>query len=147
DQTDALAEAKTLGEALRLARRALRLSATATPDLDARVLLAHIAGISAAMVLAASDRLISPADATHFAELVSRRIAGEPVADLTGHGEFMGLEFRTDARALIPRPETELLVEASLAEIQRRFEQQPPSPPLVADIGTGSGAIAIALAA
>jgi release factor glutamine methyltransferase len=147
DQHNALAEASTLGEALRLARAALRASETATPDLDARVLLAHVVGISPAMALADSDRQLALEQATRYAELVARRIAGEPVAYLTGHREFMGLDVRTDSRALIPRPETELLVEAALADIRARLQQDPASPPLVADIGTGSGAIAIAIAA
>ncbi|HEV8191287.1 MAG TPA: peptide chain release factor N(5)-glutamine methyltransferase [Ktedonobacterales bacterium] len=147
DQLNALAMAQTLGEALRLAKARLRASATATPDLDARVLLAHVVGMSPAIVLAGSDRMLAPAHATRYAALVRRRIAGEPVAYLTEHREFMGLDFRTDARALIPRPETELLVEAALEDIRARLQQDPESPPLVADIGTGSGAIAVAIAA
>src|SRR5689334_15373391 len=98
DQHNALAEASTLGEALRLARAALRASETATPDLDARVLLAHVVGISPAMALADSDRQLALEQATRYAELVARRIAGEPVAYLTGHREFMGLDVRTDSR-------------------------------------------------
>lgn len=147
DKQDTLAEAPTLGEALKLARAALRASETATPDLDARVLLAHVVGMTPTMVLASSDRLLAPADAAQYAEFVTQRVAGEPVAYLTGHREFMGLDFRTDRRALIPRPETELLVEAALADIRARLQAHPDSPPLVADIGTGSGAIAIAIAA
>ena len=142
-----LAGATTLGEALRLARGMLRASETATPDLDARILLAHVLDVSSAAVLAYSERTLTPEQATDYASLVARRIAGEPVAYLTGHREFMGLDFHTDARALIPRPETELLVEAALADIRTRLQQAAESPPLVADIGTGSGAIAIAVAA
>jgi release factor glutamine methyltransferase len=67
------------------------------------------------------------------------------VAYLTGHREFMGLDLLTDARALIPRPETELLVEAALAGLRARLDRQ--ERPTVVDVGTGSGAIAVALAA
>jgi release factor glutamine methyltransferase len=147
DSVGRLAEARTLGEALQLARAALRASETATPDLDARVLLAHVAGMSPSAVLAHSERPLQPEQAARYASLVARRVAGEPVAYLTGHREFMGLDFRTDARALIPRPETELLVEAALDDIRARLQPAPESPPLVADIGTGSGAIACAIAA
>lgn len=147
NKPERLAEASTLGEALRLAKLVLRGSESATPDLDARVLLAHVVKMSSAMVLADFDRQLSSEDAAHYAELVARRVAGEPVAYLTGHREFMGLDFRTDRRALIPRPETELLVEAALADIRARLQNKPNLPPLIADIGTGSGAIAIAIAA
>lgn len=141
-----LAGATTLGEALRLAKGILRASETATPDLDARILLAHVLDISSAAVLAYSERQLTPEQAADYAGLVARRVAGEPVAYLTGHREFMGLDFHTDARALIPRPETELLVEAALEDIRTRLRANATTPPLVADIGTGSGAIAIAIA-
>ena len=84
-------------------------------------------------------------------ELVARREAGEPVAYLREIKEFMGLAFAADPRALIPRPETERLVELAELEIQRRLTAAPRphgSPPLrVVDVGTGGGTIAIALAA
>jgi len=142
-----IAGATTLGEALTRAKQALRTSETQSPDLDARVLLAYVVGISPAAVLAYSERELSSDEAARYADLIARRVAGEPVAYLTGHREFMGLDFRTDTRALIPRPETELLVEAALDDIRARLQHDPASPPLVADIGTGSGAIAIAIAA
>ncbi|HKW19829.1 MAG TPA: peptide chain release factor N(5)-glutamine methyltransferase [Ktedonobacterales bacterium] len=142
-----LANARTIGEALALAERWLR----AVPDsesaaLDAQLLLAHVTGLARTTVLAYPERPLTPEDAERYAALVTRRAAREPVAYLTGHREFMGLDFLTDARALIPRPETELLVEAALAEVRARLTKPTSPAPVVADIGTGSGAIAVALA-
>lgn len=143
----AIASARTLGEALTLAEQWLR----AVPDsesaaLDAQLLLAHVTGLARTTILAYPERPLAPEDAERYAALVTRRVAREPVAYLTGHREFMGLDFLTDARALIPRPETELLVEAALAEVRARLAEPTSSAPVVADIGTGSGAIAVALA-
>lgn len=136
----------TWGEAQREGMAALARGAiTATPDLDAAVLLGHVTGASRAALLAYPERQLTPEQARRYRKLVARRLEGEPVAYLVGHREFMGLDLLTDARALIPRPETELLVEAALAEARRRLTAG--ETPLAADIGTGSGAIAIALAA
>src|SRR5690349_7846008 len=143
----AIASARTLGDALTLAEQWLR----AVPDnesapLDAQLLLAHVTGLARTTVLAYPERLLAPEDAERYAALISRRVAREPVAYLTGHREFMGLDFLTDARALIPRPETELLVEAALVEVRARLAEPMSPAPVVADIGTGSGAIAVAVA-
>lgn len=143
----ALAEVHTLGAALALAESWLRAAGVdETPSLDAQVLLAHVTGASRAATLAYPERALTKAQAARYAELVARRAAHEPVAYLTGHREFMGLDLLVDRRALIPRPETELLVEAALADLAARLARDP-QPPLVADIGVGSGAIPIALAA
>jgi release factor glutamine methyltransferase len=149
-QQKALAAARTLGDAQRLAVLWLRATdASPTPDLDAQVLLAHVIAVPRATLLAFPERALVPADADRYARLIARRVAREPVAHLTGHREFMGLDFLTDARALIPRPETELLVEAALAEIRARLAgaETQTAPPVVADVGTGSGAIAVSIAA
>jgi release factor glutamine methyltransferase len=143
--SDQIASARTLGEALALGERWLR----AVPDndsatLDAQLLLAHVTGLSRTTILAYPERPISPEDAGRYMALVARRAAHEPVAYLSGHREFMRLDFLTDARALIPRPETELLVEAALVEVCARLAEA--ANLIVADIGTGSGAIAVALA-
>ncbi len=142
----ALAQARTLGEALAVAEHWLR----AVPDsesaaLDAQLLLAHVTGLARTTILAYPERPLAPEDAERYAALVTRRVAHEPVAYLIGHREFMGLDFLTDARALIPRPETELLVEAALAEVRARLARPTSPAPVVADIGAGSGAIAVAL--
>lgn len=141
----AVEQARTYGAALASATQRLReTGASATPALDAQVLLGHVTGAPRATLLAYPERTLSPDEAARFADLIARRLAGEPVAYLTGHREFMGLDFLTDHRALIPRPETELLVEAALAEARARLARG--EAPIVADIGTGSGAIALALA-
>lgn len=136
----------TVAAALRDAVERLRAAnATETPALDAEVLLGHITGLGRAHLRAYGERILAPAETEAFERLIERRLTREPVAYLTGHREFMGLDFLTDARALIPRPETELLVEEALKEIRARIEAG--RVPLVADIGTGSGAIAISIAA
>lgn len=143
-QEMALAETRAVGEALRLAVAWLRAAGVETPELDAQVLLAHVAEIPRASLIAFPERALAPEQAQTYAALAARRATHEPVAYLTGHREFMGLDLLTDARALIPRPETELLVEAALSEIRARLARG--EAPVVADIGTGSGAIALAVA-
>src|SRR5688572_1710754 len=82
-----------------------------TPRLDAELLLAHILGCGRARLLAEGRQPLTQAREAAFRELVTRRAALEPVAYLTGHKEFYGLDFKVDRRVLVPRPETELLVE------------------------------------
>ncbi|HEY7349697.1 MAG TPA: peptide chain release factor N(5)-glutamine methyltransferase [Ktedonobacterales bacterium] len=145
----------TIREALNSARARLRAAEISSPDLDAAVLLASVLEVDRAALYAHPERALPPEAQATYEAMIARRLQGEPVAYISGHKEFMGLDFLTDRRALIPRPETELLVEMALAEIRRRGEaaqtdQRPPPEALiglrVADIGTGSGAIAIALA-
>lgn len=143
---EALERARAYGEALQLALEWLRAEeASESSELDARVLLGYVTGAGRATLLAYPERALTEEQARAFAGLVERRAAREPVAYLVGRREFMGMEFLTDARALIPRPETELLVEAALKEIRRRLDAG--AMPMVADIGTGSGAIAVSVAA
>jgi release factor glutamine methyltransferase len=135
---------------LRDAMERLRASGSETPRLDAEVLLASVVGIDRTGIVAHPEAPVGDGAAARFAELVDRRAAGEPVAYLRELKEFMGLAFSADPRALIPRPETERLVELAELEVQRRLTAAPRplgSPPLrVVDVGTGSGTIAIALA-
>lgn len=127
----------------------------ADPDgsarLDAELLLAHVLGVGRTAVLAHPEAPVGIGPASAFRALVARRAAGEPVAYLRGLREFHGLALACDPRALIPRPETELLVEHALAAIRARLAAAPRTPgtrPVRAwDVGTGTGAIAIALAA
>jgi release factor glutamine methyltransferase len=141
----ALAAARSYGEALRLAIMGLRSEdGLDSPELDAQVLLAQVTGLSRPMILAFPEHALMPDEAASYAALVTRRLAHEPVAYLTGHREFMGLDLLVDPRVLIPRPETELLAEEALADTARRLTAG--TVPIVADIGTGSGAIALALA-
>jgi release factor glutamine methyltransferase len=110
---------------------------------DAETLLAHILQQNRAWLLAHTDDALDPADLAHFRMLVARRSSHEPLQHLTGTQEFFGLCLRVTPDVLIPRPETEHLVEAVLAWAR----EQPTRTLRFADIGTGSGAIALALAA
>lgn len=150
----------TIGAALAWAAGLLR-QAGATPRLDAELLLAHVLGWPRARLLAEGRQPLAADQLAAFGLLVERRRALEPVAYLTGHKEFFGRDFLVDRRVLVPRPETELLVELAL-ERTRTKNQEPGtarhqsgsgsrfsvlgSPLLIADIGTGSGCIAITLA-
>ncbi len=118
---------------------------SATPRLDVELLLAHTLGWSRTRLLAEPHATLTPAQQATFAALLERRVALEPIAYLTGEREFYGLAIHTDARVLVPRPETELLVEVGLAAIRRRLAL-PAAPITVVDVGTGSGAISVALA-
>ena len=112
-----------------------------SPRLEAELLLAHAAGTNRAWVLAHPERPLTPKELTRFRDLAARRARREPLAYITGRREFFGLDLAVDPRVLIPRPETELLVERAL-DLARRLS----GPALVADVGAGSGAIAVALA-
>jgi release factor glutamine methyltransferase len=113
---------------------------SATAQLDAELLLAFVTARSRSSLRAFPERAIAATEAQRFAALVARRATGEPLAYLTGAREFFSLELGVAPDVLVPRPETELLVETVLAltALQRRA-------PAVLDLGTGSGAIALAL--
>ena len=111
-----------------------------TARLDAELLLAHALGLSRAQLYARSEHEPDAAQAAAFERLVAARERGEPIAYLTGHREFWSLDLAVTPAVLIPRPETELLVELALARIAPDREMR------VADLGTGSGAIALAIA-
>ncbi|MFH0751243.1 MAG: peptide chain release factor N(5)-glutamine methyltransferase [Chloroflexota bacterium] len=140
----------TIGEHLAAALDRLRASGSESPRLDAELLMAHALGIERTTVLARPEWAVGPEAAVRLLDGVARRAAGEPVAYIRGIKEFHGVAFTVDARALIPRPETEVLVDLALGAIGDRLSRapRPPgTPPLVvADVGTGSGAIAVALA-
>jgi release factor glutamine methyltransferase len=145
EDTDGAGVPHSWGAALAWAAGALgELSDLQGAPRDAEVLLGHVTGASRAAVLAYPERVLTKGQRAQLFDLVRRRAAGEPIAYLTGHREFMGLDLLTDARALIPRPETELLVEAALVSLRARLDRQ--ERPVVVDVGTGSGAIAVALA-
>ena len=118
-----------------------------TSRLDAEVLLAHILGLERLQLHMYPAVAVDSSSATLFEHLVQRRTKGEPVAYLTGHQEFMGLDFNVSPDVLIPRPDTELLVESVLAYLQEeKAGEAKNNRPLAADIGTGSGCIAVSLA-
>jgi len=111
---------------------------------DAQVLLMHMLDIERSILYAYPEREVTPEQAILFLQLIERRKLDEPIAYLIGHREFYGHDFFVDKRVLIPRPETELLVEAALIAIRQKFSSG--QTPIVADIGTGSGAIPVTLA-
>ncbi len=119
----------------------IREAGSDTPLLDSRVLLAHAIGVPVDSLYARYRDAISDRIARTYAELISRRSAGEPVAYICGHVEFYGRTFRVDRRVLVPRPETELLVEAAVRTARSL------SPGKLLDACTGSGCVAITLKA
>jgi release factor glutamine methyltransferase len=127
----------TLGQALDLA--SVRLTGQ-TARSDAEVLLRHIMGFSRTELLLNLSRQIDDTVAKAYFELIARLASGEPMQYLTGHIEFFGLDFYVNSSVLIPRPETEILVEKAL-EIARKYGN-----PTIADVGCGSGAVAVTLA-
>lgn len=128
----------TVKSALRQASLQFKEAGIGSSALDAEVLLSHATGLDRAGLYSNWDRLLSGEEEVRFYELTHRRRSGEPVAYITGRKEFMGLDFMVNPSVLIPRPETELLVENAL-------KLMPPASTVV-DVGTGSGAIAVSLA-
>jgi release factor glutamine methyltransferase len=123
-----------VAQVLQLSRT--RLAALDDSSITASALLGHVLELTRAQVLARPEAVLTAEQAAAFEALVARAALGEPLAYLTGQREFYGLEFEVDARVLVPRPETELLVDRARAA----------QPGRVLDVGTGSGCIAIALA-
>tara|TARA_B100000700_G_scaffold28456_2_gene27245 strand:+ start:8542 stop:9402 length:861 start_codon:yes stop_codon:yes gene_type:complete len=126
---------------LLLARAAQRLKVAASPSprLDAEVLLCDVLGVSRAWLYTWGDRDAEPGVRARFEALVAARAQGRPVAHLTGEREFWGLTLKTSDATLIPRPDTECLVEAALARGAAESGK-------LVDLGTGTGAIALAFA-
>jgi release factor glutamine methyltransferase len=131
----------TVRELLGPARDYLDGKGVPSARLDAEYLIAHVLGIERLELYLDHDRPLEPAEVARLRELVRRRGRREPLAYVLGSWGFYGLELRCDARALVPRPETEVLVERSLALLAGS------DAPRVVDVGTGTGAIALALAA
>jgi len=130
--------ATTIKSALKTARDKFNCGGIGSAALDAEVLLSHVTGLEKAELYRDWRRPLEDDEVVQYNNLISRRLSGEPVAYITGHKEFMGLDFFVNRSVLIPRPETELLVENAL-------KLMPPFP-LVADVGTGSGAVGVSLA-
>ncbi len=133
------------GELLREGADRLTAAGSETPRLDSELLLGHAIGVGRTAVLAHPDAPVGADAARRYREDLERRASGEPVAYLRGIKEFYGLAFQVDRRALIPRPETERLVELADHETHRRLGAGQ-APVRIVDVGTGSGAIAVALA-
>lgn len=130
----------TVRQALTAARQRLADLPDSDPELDAQVLLARLLDKDRSWLYAWPEASLNAGQLAAFERLVTRRAAGEPVAHLTGEREFWGLNLAVSADTLIPRPDTELLVECALALGDAH------APLRLLDLGTGSGAIALALA-
>jgi release factor glutamine methyltransferase len=107
--------------------------------LENRILLCHATGLSRVQLITQGDRPLSSDEAARLDALVARRLRGEPIAYIVGRREFFGLDFQVGPAVLIPRPDTELIVELALERLPRQV-------PRLLDMGTGSGAIAVAVA-
>lgn len=129
---------QTISDALHTATLLLERS-SASARLDAELLLEYVTGLSRTDFRAAPERALPAAAGWSFQQLIRRRLQGEPVAYIRGHQEFWSLQLEVTPAVLIPRPETELVVERTLAQLS-------PEATDVADLGTGSGAIALAVA-
>lgn len=123
----------TVAEALAQARQSL-------PTAEAKLLLRYVLNCSPVDIAAHPERTLDESRSSRYAELVARRAAGEPIAYIVGHREFHGREFRVTPAVLIPRPETELLVEVAMAKLGGMAR------PRILDLGAGSGCVAITLA-
>lgn len=130
-----------------LLEQAARVLPGAESRREAALLLRHVLGVADAWLIAHADDAIDAGRAAIFHALISRRARGEPIAYLTGTRGFHALELQVTPDVLIPRPETELLVELALARIPRSPDEAQRNPDYrIADLGTGSGAIALAIA-
>ena len=134
----------TIRDAIDWGTTALAAVGLPGPRLDAQILLGHVLQVERTTRYTYPERSLTPDQERGYRLLIERRKAGEPVAYLVGHKVFFGRDFLVDKRVLIPRPETELLVEAALGTIRAMFVTG--WTPLIADIGTGSGIIPITLA-
>lgn len=132
--TDALARLSPAGQSF------LEYESSGNASLEARVLLAHVLQKPSAWILAHEDTPISENQLAFLERLLAQRVSGVPLPYLIGHWEFFGLDFEVNPAVLIPRPETELLVERGLAWLQAHPSGR------TADVGTGSGCIAVSLA-
>ncbi|MFN2483939.1 MAG: peptide chain release factor N(5)-glutamine methyltransferase [Candidatus Limnocylindria bacterium] len=142
----ATAAAGPVGAALRAAVDLLQTSGSPSPRLDAELLVAHALGRERSWVIAHPEATFGDTAAARLGEWVARRAAGEPVAYIRGYKEWLSLRIGVDRRVLIPRPETEVLAEAAIAELRGRIARAGGGRPVVGrDVGTGSGALAVAI--
>ena len=130
----------SLREFLQEAIGELREAGVDSPELDAELLLAHALGVERSWLLAYPEHRLTPDQMAAFQSLLARRLAREPLAYITGRRWFYDIQLAVTPAVLIPRPETEELVERALAWLRERPRA------VVADVGTGSGAIALAVA-
>jgi len=139
----ARSDARTAADTRRALAARFRAAGLASPELDARLLVGHALGLDHAALAAADARSFGVEREAAIDALAQRRLAGEPVARILGRKEFWSLPLKVDAATLVPRPETETVVEAALAAVDERGPRKRPL--RIADIGTGSGAVLLAL--
>jgi release factor glutamine methyltransferase len=132
----------TIRQAIREAEHRLGQKGYSSPGLDAEILLATCLGVERTELIRDMDRPLAPRDLQSFDGLVGRRLRGEPVAYIVGRKEFWSLDFKVGPGVLVPRPETEILVQVTLETAGRLGTVSP----RILEVGTGSGAISIALA-
>lgn len=132
----------TIAETLKLASKQLREASVANDLLDSQTLLAEALGKDRTYLIVNFNEQLSDELLAGYQRLIARRASGEPLQYITGHQQFFGLEFEVTPAVLIPRPETELIVE----EVIRLVDVHKIAKPVIVDVGTGSGCIAIALA-
>jgi release factor glutamine methyltransferase len=138
-----LARPATIAETRRVVAARFRAAKFASPDLDSRILIGHALGLDHAALAAAGPRNLAAHEDKTIGALVDRRLAGEPVARIIGRKEFWSLPLGVNAATLVPRPETETVVEAALAAIDARGSRSRRL--RIADLGAGTGAIVLAL--
>ena len=135
------------GQTVENARRGLTARLTCggicSAELDTRLLIGAVLGLDLTGMIIAANRLLSPDESTCLEGFVRRRLGGEPVARILGTKEFWGLPLKLSAETLVPRPDTETVVELALELLRANLAAN--SPPRIADLGTGSGAILLAL--
>src|SRR5262245_43922006 len=135
----------TIAETLKEASEHLRAASVPNDLLDAQTLLAEAIGKDRSYLIINFNQQIPEDVLSEFQTMVSRRAAGEPLQYITGHQEFFGLDFEVTPDVLIPRPETELIVEETIRLVQQNRTARP-GPPVIIDVGAGSGCIAVTLA-
>ena len=142
DAADAAA-GHSIGAARRQLASEFRQQGVETPELDARIIVGHVLGLDHTALATQSSRVLTAEEAGVIAELSARRLAREPVARILGCKEFWGLPFKINAETLLPRPDTETVVEAALAALH--CDNRKSRELRIVDVGTGSGALLLAL--
>ncbi len=130
----------TIGRILKWTEQYFKENGIESPRLDAEVLLSHILGRERIYLYVHFDEPLEPAELARYREAIKQRVQRVPVAYIIGEKEFMGLTFKVTADTLVPRPDTEILVQAAIERLRARGET-----PRFADIGTGSGAICLSV--
>ncbi len=134
-----------IGDLLKVTTAYLKKKGIESPRLTAEVLLAHVLGVDRVTLYLQFERPLTEDELSGYRNLVSRRVRREPLQYITGVQEFWSMDFQVDPRVLVPRPETELLVEQALARAGER-EPEKGGPCRLLDVGTGSGILAVCLA-